>query len=266
MLKRTIIVLALCSFSELIFAQDRQFVETYQSTTLPQGVRDIEIWNTFSTGSTIYYKGLLQRLEFETGLTDHLQTSIYININTVATAANDTSAINTTTLVSVSSEWKLKLSNANTNAIGSAVYAELGISTQEFELETKVILDKNIGDEIFALNLVNEFEREFGRTPAGAQNENHPEVDFGYMHMIKPNLGIGLEFRENNTVSDNEGWEYSTLFGGPTIFYSGKSSSLVFNVLPQIQNFHKTQYEPGNIVSGDYQRWEVRLLFSFNGL
>ncbi len=263
---KKLVLLSFLLVSYSLFSQDREFLQTYQSSTLPKDTKDVEIYNTFSTGGDSYYRGLYQRLEFEIGLTNHLQTSMYININTVSSAINDTSRINTTTSFSVSSEWKLKLSNPYKNIVGSALYAELLVSPQEFELETKIIIDKNIEDEIFALNMVNEFEMESGITPSDQQNENHPELDFGYMHMFGDHFGIGLEFRENNTISHNEGWEYSTLFGGPTIFYSGKSNSIVLNVLPQLRNFHKTQYDSGNLVMGDYQRWEVRLLFSFNGL
>ncbi len=265
-MKRILFILSLCLLSQITFSQDREFLQTYQSATLPQGVRDIEIYNTYSTGSTNYYRGLYQRLEFETGLTNHLQTSLYLNINTVSSATSDSSAVNTTTSFSVSSEWKYKLSNPYKSIVGSALYAEILVSPQEFELETKVILDKNLDDEIFALNLVNEFEMESGRTPSDDHNENHPELDFGYMHMFGDHFGVGLEFRENNTVSNDKGWEYSTLFAGPTIFYSGKSNSIVLNVLPQLKNLHKTQYDSGNLVMGDYQRWEVKLLFSFNGI
>jgi hypothetical protein len=267
-MKKKILFTALLviSISLVTNAQDRQFAQTYQSITLPQGVRDIEIWNTYATGSNTFYKGLMQRIEFETGLTDKLQTSIYININTIATAINDSSPVLTNTSFSVSNEWKYKILNPNSDFMGLGLYAELQASTSEFELETKILLDKNIGNEIFALNLINEFENEFGRTPKDDESENHPELDLGYMHKLKPNFGLGFEFRENNTVSDEKGWEYSTLFLGPTMFYSGKSCSLILNIMPQIQNFHKTAYAPGNLVLGDYPKLEVRLIFSFNGV
>jgi hypothetical protein len=266
MRKTLLTVLPILFYCLISNAQDRQFAQTYQSTTLPQGVRDIEIWNTYTTGGNNFFKGLFQRIEFETGLTDKLQTSVYVNISTTATAANDTSPVVTNTQFSVSNEWKYKLSNANSNFIGSALYLELEASTSEFELETKILLDKNIDNSIFALNLVNEFEKEFGRRPSDDENENHPELDFGYMYKLKPNFGLGIELRENNTISDENGWEYSTLFAGPTLFYSGKSCSFILNVLPQIQNFKKTVYSPGDLVLGDYQKLEVRLFFSFNGM
>src|SRR4029077_18308704 len=116
------------------------------------------------------------------------------------------------------------------------------------------------------LNLVNEFEKEAGRTPSDDQMENRPQLDFGYMHLFKSNFGLGFEVRNNNTISNDNGWEYSTLFAGPTLFYSGKSCSLILNVLPQLQNLRKTPYAPGNLVFGDYQKLEVRLIFSFNGM
>ena len=73
---------------QTLIAQDRQFARTYQSNTLPKGAIDIESWATFRTGRQYFYNRLDTRLEFETGLTDKLQTALYFNASHFAFVAN----------------------------------------------------------------------------------------------------------------------------------------------------------------------------------
>ena len=75
---------------------------------LRPGGREIEPWNTFRLGKSGFYSRLDTRLEAELGLTDRLQTSLYLNIK-AATADTPQGRSSSTELEGVSSEWKLKL-------------------------------------------------------------------------------------------------------------------------------------------------------------
>src|ERR1044071_8651244 len=86
-LSRAIIFqLLIINFSS--FSQDRNFAWAYQTNTLPAGVRDIEVWNTLRTGRNYFYNRLDQRLEFEFGITDKLQSSVYLNMSHIGQAAH----------------------------------------------------------------------------------------------------------------------------------------------------------------------------------
>ncbi|MBI3502920.1 MAG: hypothetical protein HY063_14105 [Bacteroidetes bacterium] len=258
-----------------IKSQDRQFVRTYQSTVLPKGAMDLEAWSTFRTGRKYFYNALDTRLEMEVGLTNKLQTALYFNGTHSAFAQNkdtlggiaDTSmsGVLHQSEFSMSSEWKLKLMDPSTDPIGFAVYAELTFGTDEFEIENKLIFDKRTEKNIFAFNLVNEYEFAYDVKKGKTQHEweDEPEVDLAYMHLLKTNFGIGLEAVNKNEIED-EKWNFSAVFAGPTFYYSGGKHFLILNVLPQWANLYKTEDAPNNLVLNAHEKLEVRLLLGFS--
>ena len=70
-------------------ASERHFTFTYESAVLPPGKWELEPWNTFRLGKEDYFARLDTRLEAELGLSDRLQTSLYLNLSsrTADTAA-----------------------------------------------------------------------------------------------------------------------------------------------------------------------------------
>ena len=260
---------------QCIKGQDRQFVRTYQSTVLPKGAMDLEAWSTFRTGREYFFNRIDNRLEFEMGLCDKLQTAFYFNASHLAFGANkdtlggiaDTSqsGIFHESEFSISSEWKWKLLDPSANNFGLALYAEIGLAPSEIEIENKIIIDKKTDKNVFALNLVNEYaikyEVEKGETKSVTEDE--PEIDLAYMHMFKPTLGLGLELRNSNEIEDGN-WNFSAMFGGPTLFYAGEKYFVILNALPQLANLHKTDDAPNNLVLNAREKLEVRLLVGFH--
>jgi hypothetical protein len=255
-------------------SQDRYFARTYQSITLPKGVKDLEVWNTYRSGRNYFYNRIDQRIEFEIGLTDKLQTALYLNASHVSQGAHldidggitDTSAsgISSGSEFSLSSEWKWRLSSPDANKVGFALYAEVTLAPNETELEGKIILDKRTEKNIFALNLVaeQEWEAEVEHGVTETETEFKFETDLAYMRMLKNNFGLGIELRNHNEFVESE-WEHSALFGGPTLFFSGNKYFLILNILPQWTNLHKTTETPGSLVLNEHEKIEVRLLLGF---
>jgi hypothetical protein len=216
------------SLIQVANAQDRHFAWAYESTTLPKGSVDIEPGVTFSTGRNYFYQSYTPRLEFELGLTDRLQTSVYFNSMHKAFAAIDLNGnitgIEKESDFSFSNEWKLNILNSSVKPIGLGLYGEFTFSPSEIELEGKILLDKKWGKNIVAFNQVEEveFERNFltGDNGKGVI-ETHPELkienNLAYMRMFKSNFGLGLEIRNQNII-DEHTWEFSTLSAGPYLF------------------------------------------------
>lgn len=252
-------------------SQDRNFARTYQSITLPKGLKDIEVWNTYRTGRDYYFRRIDQRVEFEVGLTDKLQTALYLNAshiaayNTVITGNSVVGEIKSESEFSLSSEWKWRLSSADANAVGFALYGEITLAPKETELEGKIILDKRAEKNIFALNLVGELEMEAEVENGEAEMETEAfifETDLAYMYMLKNNFGLGLELRNHNEIADSE-WESSALFGGPTLFFSGSKYFLILNILPQLVNLKKPEGVSDSLDLLGHEKAEVRLLLGF---
>ena len=262
-------------------SQDKHLGWTYESTTLPQGMVDIEPWVTFSTGRDQFYTQLKSRLEFEYGLTDRLQTAIYLNTSHKAFVADSAHHPGSDTSVywfeessdfSISNEWKLNLLNPSVKPIGLGIYGEYTIAPREIELEYKVLLEKRSEKNIFAFNHVGELEFEFeyenenGNPEIETEKEFILEHDLAWMHMIRNNFGMGTEFRNHSEIVKGE-LEHSVLFGGLTLFYSksnenGKSFFII--AAPQVQL--------ANLLSGhshgdssldlvEHERYEFRIIF-----
>jgi hypothetical protein len=260
-------------FADSAFSQDRNFARTYQSITLPKGVKDLEVWNTFRSGRDNFYRRIDQRVEFEVGLTDKLQMALYLNASHIAAVtfpenlgpvSDPLPTIGSESEFSFSSEWKWRLSSADANKVGFALYGEATFAPKETELEGKIILDKRTEKNIFALNLVGEMEWEVGLAPGGGvetEEETVFETDLAWMHMFKNNFGLGIELRNNNVFEESE--EHSALFGGPTLFFSGNKYFLILNVLPQWARL-KTDNVPGSLDLREYEKVEVRLLLGFS--
>ena len=258
------------------FSQDRTFAWTYNSTVLSKGNKDLEGWSTFGTGRKYFYQGLDTRLELEVGLTDKIQTSLYFNASHKAFGANldtlggiaDTSVTGVfgSSRFSISNEWKWKLSDPVVNKVGFTLYGEITLAAGWFELENKLIFDKKIGNNIFAMNLIDEWEfvsdvkKGLGETNLEALEA---EVDLAYMHLFKPNCGLGFEIRNINEIKEMKNWENSALLGGPTYFHSGERYFIIVGLLPQWCNLKRTDDSPDNLVLNEHEKFSVRLLLGF---
>src|SRR5262245_2737073 len=86
-------------------ANERHFTYVYESATLPTGAKEIEIWTTPRVGREDYYRRFDQRAEFEVGLTDRLQTALYLNFEAVSQETGDVME-SEFAFGGVSSEWK----------------------------------------------------------------------------------------------------------------------------------------------------------------
>jgi hypothetical protein len=216
-------------------ANEHHFAFTYESSTLPAGTGEIEPWTTFRAGRQSHFVEFDNRLEFEGGITDRLQTSLYFNFGGVS-LGDGADRTDTFLFQGISSEWKYRVLDSVADAIGLAFYGELGASPSEAELELKLILDKRIGPWLFALNLVLEPELEF--SGAGTGLDFHADLDVGAAYFITPQLSLGLELRNQNTVSDHEGFEYSVLYAGPTLSFSTRRWWMTVSATPQLPAFY----------------------------
>jgi len=223
--------------------------------------KELEIWTTPRLGKDNgYYAALDNRLEFEVGITKHLQSAFYINFSNV-TSDNGTGTNSTKfDFKGISTEFKYQLSNLYTSALGFAVYGELGLNTDEIEFETKLIFDKKINRTTLALNLTAEPEWEL--SPGKSENEWKLEAAFGLNYDISSSFSAGFELKNTNILGDEAGIENSALFGGPVVSYSAPTWWAAFTVMPQIVAFKGKS--PGHELNlSEFERFESRLIFSF---
>lgn len=213
-------------------------------------------WTTARLGRDEFYRRLDERLEFEIGLTERLQTALYINFTAKGQgpASDRTSSFE---FEGVSSEWKLKLTDPVAHAVGSALYLEATVNPLEAELEGKVILDKRFGDFLAALNLV--AEHEWSVEHPTSEQETALELDAGFGWLISHSWSIGLEARSVNRLGD-EG--YSVVYAGPVASYAAKSWWAALAMQPQVVALHGAT--KGGLNLDDQERLQARLLVGFH--
>jgi len=272
------LVIASLLASDTSRGQDRVFTYTYQSTTLGPGQRELEVWNTVRWGRVEYFRGLDQRVEFEVGLTNRLQTAFYLNIHTISQKEISTTleflspgqpvSIPKATLLSetefsFSNEWKFKLSDPAADPVGVALYGEYSISSRGIELEPRLILDKSLGGALIAFNAAGEFEFEKVVEDDGTEkteNESAMELDLGISCRILPGLYLGAEAMNVNGFGEGR-WAYSALFVGPTVSYTLDNFWVNLTVLPQVTAFKGGTHD--GLVLNQLERLHTRLLFSY---
>lgn len=275
-MKKIIILFIFSFFTYSSFAQDRVFAYTYQSNVLDKGVFDLEFHNTLGTGKTgdfspyIFGQTLNQRLELEFGLGHNLQTAFYFNSELSTNATATSAGINNELKISFSNEWKLKLSDPVANLVGSGLYGEFEFGGNNVEFEGKILLDKRINKELFAFNIVGkyEIEKEINHvdnlSTADWTHNSALELYFGYMHFIKPSFSLGLEARNSNIITKDNGWINSVLFAGPAMHVSIGKCFVLLTAMPQLTNLHKTSSAPGNRDLVNYEAAEISLLVGYD--
>ncbi len=220
------------------WANERHFTLSYESATLPAGAVEIEPQTTFRMGRDQYYLGMDHRLEFEVGITDRLMAAIYLNWGS-ETARSGSEIVSGSASQGVSAEFKYNLTSASADAIGSALYLELGASPLEYDIEAKLLLDKRVGAWQLASNLI--YEREWGYD--GFWNNEHKlALSLGATHFVTDHLTLGAEVYgqatlEQSGVGSDTALEHGALFAGPVVGYSSQSWWLVTSVTPQIVGF-----------------------------
>ncbi len=244
----------------LASANQRHFTYTYESAVLPQGAREIEVWATPRFGRDTFYSRFDQRLEFEVGLTDRLQTSLYLNYTGLTAETMPGIRASSFTFGGVSSEWKYKVSDPVADGIGMALYGELSVAPTEIELETKLIFDKRWGKVLVAGNLVGEFALE--SEPGKTEPEGVVEADLAGTYFLSPGVSLGLELRNHNMIIEEE-FHGSVLFAGPVLAYAAASWWVALSVMPQLTALKKTDGARGRLELTEHEKINARLLFSF---
>jgi hypothetical protein len=241
-------------------ANERHFTYTYETATLPEGEKEVEIWNTLKAGRDNYYARLEHRLEFEWGVTDNLTTALYYNTKGAYTRGGG----KTYYYPSMSWEWKYKLTDAYADPIGSALYLELGGNAHEYEVEAKLLLDKRIGNILVATNLV--FEQEW-KYPGMADKETEEvilEADLGVAYFLTPTLTVGLESHIHGSKEGDEDLEVMAIYAGPVVSWSTRGAWLALTIMPQISALYFGDNQGTGLDLDGHERVNARLLAGFH--
>ncbi len=274
-------------------AEESMFAFVYTTDLLPQGGKEIEQWVTWrhqKIGG--YYNQLEGRTEFEYGLSDRLQVALYLNYNWTQAyhngpfgattppeqfsdfAVGPDDHFNKTRFVGVSGEAIYRILSPYTDAFGLALYMEPTIGQNFFELENKIILQKNFFDDLLTLAFNFTYAPEFRNLPTDADPtvsawQEETDINFGFAASYRfiENWSAGFEF-VNEREFNSFGFYHESNSGyylGPTIHYGGERFFVTATALWQLPwaSSH-TDTVPGSLVKGlvldnDFERFRFRI-------
>ena len=194
-------------------ASERRFVYSYEATTAPKGLLEVEQWFTFKD-----YEDR-QRYEFRTeveyGVTDRFQLGLYLSDwrYTDNDDGTDKAEWRTAGLEAIYS-----LTDPNKDFIGSAVYGEVLVGPEKFALEGKLLLQKNFGPLALVYNFVLEAEWEGESLRDLDERVGVIENSLGVSYQVNPSFFIGAEALHEVEFED---WEDA----GDNVFYAGPNVS-----------------------------------------
>jgi hypothetical protein len=211
-------------------ADPRPFTFTTDTYPVGKGNWEYEQWITWQqTGDENSYRF---RHEIEVGIADNFDLAVYLP-NWRYEDTQDRSGPN---FDSVGIEGVVYFLNPVTDFIGLGLYNELTVGEDALEFEHKILIQKDVGNWIFAYNLVLETEIE-GVFDANEENEvtGVLEHTFGASYGFgRGDVRVGAELVVESEYADWDEYEGTSVYAGPVFSYWG-GKNFWFTVTPTYQ-------------------------------
>ncbi len=295
--------LAFGLISQAAFADEQLFGYIQGAEVLPEGGKQLYQWVTHrQQRSQGTFSAQDYRTEFEYGITNNLQSSLYLNARSFhikdSAPMEDGSPTyrnrnDTVRFDGVSAALKYNVLSPfkpnNFGDIGLALYIEPGYSTvfnvtgedmSSPYVETKIILQKNFLEDrlVTAFNIENSFvKRKINQTDGKWQNDLELNLYAGISYLLRPKWYVGLESRYHSEYPQTENvnsmytvprygfrQQYVT-WVGPNIHYTTKDWWVTLTWLTQVGgNATNNDHAKGRYYLVDHERNEFRVKIAYN--
>lgn len=271
-------------------ADENYFGYVYGAETVPKGGWEVYEWVTLRTGKGEgSYQGLDLYTEVETGLTDRLQASLYVNaVSHHISGVPGLEDRDDLQLQALKTSFKYRLRSPYKDGYGLALYLEPGYNfvdkisgerEDEIELEAKIIWQKNFLDDtvVLAVNYTLESEWEVGGEEEegggehgghGEEGEGHfnselaEELSMGVSFRFAPRWFLGTELRAHSEWPGFSSREHLGVFLGPTLHYGSEKWWWTATVLPQIWGWPSGDVR--DRVVDEHELLEIRFKLGYN--
>jgi hypothetical protein len=192
---------------------------TFSNDTYPMGKGDFEFehWTTWKshTDEDDSFNRVDFREEFEFGVTDNFDLAVYLP----TWRYEDSDDEDGLSFQSVDVEAIVYLSNPATDVVGFGIYNEVKIGDDSLGFETKLLVQKDVGNWVFLYNLVFETGLEGVFNDAGEENEVEGELKhtFGVAYGLPNNVFVGGEAVIESVYDDWSTYEGTSVYAGPVI-------------------------------------------------
>jgi hypothetical protein len=209
----------------------RHFTYIYEAVPSAPGSVDFENWVTWSrTSNPEHADGVDFRHEFEFGITDKFQASVYVADWFYAADPEHSGFAYSDSAV----ELIYNLTNPVIDPVGLAIYEEIRAGDRVFELESKLIAQKDLGPFILAYNATLEAA---WQGEGLHSREGEFQQALGASYDISQRLSIGVEMLHEFVLpqwQDNE--RIRNLFIGPNVSFRHKNWFVTVTALAQATN------------------------------
>jgi hypothetical protein len=240
---------------------ERLFGYVEEAEVLPKGGLEFEQWLTHRRGRADgVFAAWDIREELEYGVTDQMTVAGYLNFkSTHSEGVTGLADADSFEFEGISTELKYQVLNPNTKPLGVLLYGEATYNGDEFELEERLVLQKNLGEKwVTAFNVT--LEEEWAFTPTDTEEELTLELTAGVAYKINSHWSVGLEGRNHRVFAPGFNFgnrKANAWFVGPNVHYGRKNWWATLTVLPQVHGSPETR----NGLQLDYhEKIEVRLL------
>ena len=246
-------------------ADERLFTYVQEAEVLPKGGLEFEQWLTHRRSKADgVFAGWDFREELEYGLTDRLTVAGYLNFKDThsegVTGRADQSSFE---FEGISTELKYQLLNPNTKTIGVLLYGEATYNGDEFELEQKLVLQKDFGEKWMAAFNVT-LEEEWAFTPTDTEEELALELTAGIAYKLNSHWSVGVEGRNHQAFAPGLDFSHrvaNAWFVGPNVHYALGKWWATLTVLPQVHGSPNTR---NGLELEEHEKIEVRLIAAIN--
>ncbi len=196
-------------------AIERRFTFTYEATTQPKGVIELENFVTWRHSDVERGKDsdvFRFRHELEFGLTDRLQLGVYLfdwQYDDQDSEGQDAR------WRSSGIELIYNLTNPTTDFLGSALYGEVLFGEDALKLEGKLILQKNLGQFRIAYNAIIEAEWEGEKFGSWEERTGEFAQTVGVSYDLSKRFSVGAELLHEIEIPEWEKAEDSVVYAGP---------------------------------------------------
>ena len=201
-------------------ADPRPFTLTYDAYPIGKGAAEFEQWVTFNAhkASEHGYQQFEILHELEYGISDNFDVGFYF----LRWKYEDSNQNSGTQYDGAALELIYTILNPAKDGWGLALYAEFAAAENELGFEQKVIVQKDIGQWIFAYNLILETQIQ-GVFDGNKPNEVEGVIGhaFGITKAVARVWFVGGELLVESKFPDWSSYENTTAYLGPTISYQG---------------------------------------------
>lgn len=196
-------------------AGQRKFAYSYEATTSPKGVVEMENWVTWKRADVDGDRAHIFefRHEIELAVTDRLQLGFYL----ADWSYNDSDPRKRANFQHSGIEAIYGLTNPTTDWLGSALYLEALASDDSLELEGKLLLQKNFGPVVVAYNAILEAEWEGERFSSLNERNGEFAQTLGISVELNRRVAAGAEVVHEIALPDWSEAGDSVVFAGPNV-------------------------------------------------